>query len=154
MTTTVTKQPANVVRKASVRDPLGLIRDEWNRFMTNFEENGVGLFSGMTCPTLDLGETDKSVEIRMDLPGLNSDDIDIQLSDNTITISGERKEEKEEKGKTWQRVERQMGTFSRTVTLPCAVKNSEVNATYRDGVLHVSLPKSAEAQTKKITIKK
>jgi len=165
MTTTVTKQqpeakqqPAET-RKPGLRDPLALMRDEWQRFLSNFEQNG-GLFTppsfltGISVPTLDLGETDKTLELRMDLPGMAAEDIDIQLNDNTITISGERKEEREEKGKTWQRLERHQGEFSRTVTLPCAVKNNEVSAVYRDGVLAVTLPKSAQAQTRKVAVHK
>ena len=165
MTTTVTKQqpeakqPPVETRKPTLRDPLALMRDEWQRFLSNFEHNG-GLFTppsfltGISVPTLDIGETDKTLELRMDLPGMAAEDINIQLNDNTITISGERKEEKEEKGKTWQRVERHQGEFSRTVTLPCAVKNNEVSAVYRDGVLTVTLPKSAQAQTRKVAVHK
>lgn len=165
MTTTVSKQsetkqqPATEPRKPVLRDPFSLVRDEWQRFLSNFEQNG-GLFNppsfltGISVPTLDIGETDKALELRMDLPGMAAEDINIQLNDNTITISGERKEEKEEKGKTWQRLERHQGEFSRTVTLPCAVKNNEVSALYRDGVLTVTLPKSAQAQTRKISVHK
>ncbi len=170
MTTAVTKQtgakqtetkqqPATETRKPALRDPFSLVRDEWQRFLSNFEQNG-GLFNppsfltGVSVPTLDIGETDKALELRMDLPGMAAEEINIQLNDNTITISGERKEEKEEKGKTWQRLERHQGEFSRTVTLPCAVKNNEVSAVYRDGVLTVTLPKSAQAQTRKISVNK
>jgi len=170
MTTAVTKQPgakqtetkqqlATETRKPALRDPFSLVRDEWQRFLSNFEQNG-GLFNppsfltGISVPTLDIGETDKALELRMDLPGMAAEDINIQLNDNTITISGEWKEEKEEKGKTWQRLERHQGEFSRTVTLPCAVKNNEVSAVYRDGVLTVTLPKSAQAQTRKISVNK
>lgn len=154
-----TKQPAAESRKPALRDPFSLVRDEWQKFLSNFEHNG-GLFNppafltGVSVPTLDIGETDKALELRMDLPGMAAEEINIQLSDNTITISGERKEEKEEKGKTWQRLERHQGEFSRTVTLPCAVKNNEVSALYRDGVLTVTLPKSAQAQTRKISVHK
>ena len=85
-------------------------------------------------PALDLSETDTAIEVRMDLPGITAKDIDIQVSGNVLTVSGQRKEEKEEKGKTFHRVERRYGSFSRSVTLPCAVEESEVAAEYHDGV--------------------
>lgn len=157
--TTAPKQQPAEARKPALRDPLSLVRDEWQRFLANFDQNG-GVFNapsfltGVAVPTLDIGETDKTIELRMDIPGMQAEEINIQLSDNIITISGVRKEEKEEKGKTWQRVERHQGEFSRTVTLPCAVKNSDVSAVYRDGVLTVTLPKSAQAQTRKIAVHK
>ena len=154
MSTTMSKpKPADQEGKLS-HDPFGYMLDEWKRFLANFEEHPLNFLAAQTCPSLDLGETDKTVEIRMDLPGMNAEDINIQLTDNTITVSGERKEEKEQKGKNWYRVERQRGEFSRTLTLPCAVKNSDVSAVYREGVLHITLPKAAQAQTRKVSVQK
>jgi HSP20 family protein len=99
-----------------------------------------------------MAETDTAIEARMDVPGVTAKDIDIQISGNALTVRGERKEEKEEKGKTFHRIERRYGSFSRSVTLPCAVAESEVAAEYRDGVLTVKLPKTEESKAHKVKV--
>ena len=105
---------------------------------------------------MDVSETDKAVEVRLDVPGINPADVDIQLSSGTLTVRGERKEEEEEKDKdrNYHRVERRCGSFSRTVTLPCSVREDEAAAEYKDGVLTITLPKSEEAKTRRIKVKK
>jgi HSP20 family protein len=104
-------------------------------------------------PALDMSETDSSIEIRMDLPGITAKDIDIQISGNVLTVSGQREEQKEEKGRTFHRVERRYGNFSRSVTLPCTVVESEVAAEYHDGVLTIKLPKTDESKAHKVKVK-
>ena len=104
-------------------------------------------------PALDLVESDGAVEVKMDLPGMNAEDIDIQVNGNLLTISGERKEEKEEKGKSYHRIERRTGTFSRSVTLPCQIAEKTIDAKYENGTLTVSMPKSDEAKGHKIAVK-
>jgi HSP20 family protein len=84
---------------------------------------------------------------------MNAADIYVSVRGNQLTISGHRKEEKEEKGKTLHRVERKSGKFSRTITLPASVNETEVAAEYNQGVLTVTLPKCEEAETKKISVK-
>jgi HSP20 family protein len=108
---------------------------------------------GYEVPSLDIAETDRTVEAKLDLPGVKPKEIDIQLNGNMLTVSGERKEEKDEKGKTYHRVERRCGNFSRSITLPCAVQEDEVAAEFRDGVLTITLPKTEEAKTRKIAVK-
>lgn len=105
------------------------------------------------APALDVSEKDNSFEIHVDIPGIESKDVDVQVLGNTVTISGSRKEEKEEKGKTFHRIERSSGSFSRTVTLPCEVNEKEVAAEYTNGVLSVILPKSESAKPKKVNVK-
>lgn len=105
------------------------------------------------APSLDLSETDGAIEVRMDLPGAKAEEIDIHLTDNTLTVSGERKEEKEQKGKTYHRVERRHGSFSRTVTLPCCVDDAKVDAQYKDGVLTIIMPKTEEAKSRKVKVR-
>ena len=104
-------------------------------------------------PSLDLSETPTTIEVRMDVPGIKAEEIDIQLANGVLTVSGERKEEKEEKGKTFHRVERHYGSFSRSVTLPSTVAEDKVDAQYHDGVLTVTLQKTEEAKSKKIKVK-
>jgi HSP20 family protein len=118
-----------------------------------FGEEGGPWSMDRIIPTLDLAETDNGLEVRMDVPGMEAKDIDIQVNANVLTVSGERKEEREEKGKTYHRVERHVGAFSRTVTLPCPVKEDAVDAQYKNGLLTIKLPKTEEAKARKITVK-
>jgi HSP20 family protein len=105
------------------------------------------------APSLDLSETDTTVEVRMDLPGVKPDQVDVQVSGNLLTVSGERKEEKEEKGKAFHRIERRCGSFARSITLPCPVQEEKVEAQCRDGVLSITLPKTDEAKSHKVKVK-
>jgi HSP20 family protein len=122
-------------------------------FARTFGEEGNIFAADRITPSLDLAETDGVLEVRMDIPGMEAKDIDIQVNNNLLTVSGERKEEREEKGKTYHRVERRVGSFSRTVTLPCPVKEEAVDAQYKNGTLTIKLPKTEEAQARKITVK-
>ncbi len=154
MPTTLTARPRSAAPAVRITDPLTALRHEMNDWISNIW--GSGGDSGLAAsfaPELDVSEKDTCFELRMDIPGMESKDMDIQVQGNTVTISGQRKEEKEEKGKTYHRVERRSGSFSRTVTLPCAVTEKEVAAEYTNGVLSVVLPKSEEARPKKISIK-
>jgi HSP20 family protein len=110
-------------------------------------------WTGDVNPLVDLAETDKAFEIRMDVPGGEAKDFDIQVSGNVATIRGERREEKEEKGKTFHRVERRCGAFSRSLTLPGHVNEDEVAAEYANGVLTITLPKREDATPKKVSVK-
>jgi HSP20 family protein len=135
-------------------DPLTALQEEMNQLRARlFGERQEGWFTGTIVPELDLSETETAIEVRMDVPGVTAKDIDIQVSGNVLMVSGERKEEKEEKGKTFHRVERRYGNFSRSITLPCPVVESEVAAEYHDGVLTVKLPKTEESKAHKIKVK-
>ena len=101
----------------------------------------------------DLSETADAYQIRMDVPGIKPDDITVQVTGDTVHVSGERKEEKEEKGKTFHRVERRSGKFSEIVTLPGAVKDENVQAEFHDGVLTVTLPKTEASKTRTVKVK-
>lgn len=136
------------------REAFPSLREEMEDLLSRvWEDESEGWFSGALKPSVDLSETEKAVEVRMDLPGVKAKEIDIQINKNLLTVSGERKEEKEEKGKTYHRVERRTGNFSRSFTLPCAVAEDEVAAEYKDGILTITLPKTEEAQTRKIKVK-
>lgn len=104
------------------------------------------------APPLDIEENDESIVVRAELPGMNKDDIKISLSDDTLTIAGERKMESEKKGKTYYRMERAYGKFQRTVTLPAEVEGEKAKASYKAGVLELVLPKSEKSKAKEITI--
>ncbi|MEO0004879.1 MAG: Hsp20/alpha crystallin family protein [candidate division WOR-3 bacterium] len=104
------------------------------------------------APPLDIEENDDSIVVRVELPGMNKEDIKVSLSGDTLTISGERKQESERKGKTYYRVERAYGKFQRTVTLPAEVEGDKAKASYKAGVLELVLPKSEKSKAKEITI--
>jgi HSP20 family protein len=108
------------------------------------------LFSGWT-PALDLHQNSENIVAVVELPGLQKEDIEISLHDGALIISGERKDEStQENGAT--RTERSTGKFRRTVTLPTRVDAKQVSATYKDGILTVTLPKAEEAKPKQIQI--
>lgn len=132
------------------RGPLNAFRDLEDMIERYWGSDGEGWAGQLLTPPLDMSETATDIELHMDLPGVNADDIDIQVSANQLTISGERKEEKEEKGEAFHRIERRQGQFSRTVMLPCAVQEDDVDAHYKDGVLHIKLPKTAESKARHI----
>jgi HSP20 family protein len=135
-------------------DPFTALREEMNELRARFlGDEGEGLFGGTMVPALDMSETDTAIDVRMDLPGVTAKDIDIQVNRNVLTVSGRREEEKEEKGKSFHRVERRYGNFSRSVTLPSPVVESEVAAEYHEGVLTIKLPKTVESKAHKITVK-
>ena len=135
--------------------PSGLTRfRDVEDLLSRLWQNGPDdLMGGALSPSIDLSETDTSVDLRMDIPGLSAKDIDIRVNGNLVTISGERKEEKEEKGRTFHRIERTEGSFSRTVSLPCEVQEADIEAEYQDGVLNLSMPKSDKATPRKIEVK-
>lgn len=104
------------------------------------------------APALDVHEDKEGYTIRAELPGVKREDIDVSVQDGALIISGERKEEKITEGTEVHRQERFYGKFSRALTLPTAVANDKVKATYKDGILTVVLPKAEEAKPKQITV--
>ncbi|HXY36502.1 MAG TPA: Hsp20/alpha crystallin family protein [Planctomycetaceae bacterium] len=135
------------------QDPLNALRQEMNDVLSRFSIEGVeNWFAGVATPAVDLAETNESLQIKIDVPGFKPDDIDIEVCRNSVRISGERKEEKEEKGKSFHRVERRAGKFSRTISLPCAVQESKVHAEYHDGVLSILMPKAEEAKAHRVKV--
>jgi HSP20 family protein len=104
------------------------------------------------APALDVHEDKDSFSIRVELPGMKREDIEVSLQDGALVISGERKEEKVIEGTEVHRQERFYGRFSRALTLPSAVAGDKVKAQYKDGILTVTLPKAEEAKPKAITV--
>jgi HSP20 family protein len=108
--------------------------------------------SGSFIPPVDIYEDENSISLRLEIPGMKQDDIDIRLENNTLTVRGERKFEKEEKEENFHRIERRYGSFARSFTLPNTVDTDSVNADYKDGVLSISLGKRAETKPKQIKV--
>ncbi|MFO0918809.1 MAG: Hsp20/alpha crystallin family protein [Planctomycetaceae bacterium] len=135
-------------------DPFAGLQKEMDDLLNRFQSDWSGdRFPAITVPAADLSETDDSLQIRMDMPGLKAEEINIEVSGNTIRITGEHKEEKEEKGKTYHRIERRSGSFARAMTLPAQVKEDKVTAECKDGVLTITLPKTETAKTHRVTVK-
>lgn len=109
------------------------------------------LFNGWT-PALDVYQNADNVVAVIELPGMHKEDIDISLHDGTLTIAGERKSESEQREEQAERTERFVGKFRRSITLPTRVDAGKVSASYKDGVLTVTLPKAEEAKPKKIEV--
>ena len=108
----------------------------------------------MFSPRMDVSETDKEIVVSAELPGLADEDIDVSLSLGMLTISGEKKQEKEKKGRNYYHVERSYGSFQRSIPLPAEVDTNQVDAVFKKGVLTVTLPKTGAAQAgKKIAVK-
>jgi HSP20 family protein len=134
-------------------DRLANLRDEFNNlFDAPTWPNGrqSQLFSGWT-PALDLYQTNDDVVAVIELPGMRKEDIEISLHDGMLTISGERKEEAAD-GEKDGRSERFVGKFRRSISLPTRVDSNKVNASYKDGILTVTLPKAEEVKPKQIKV--
>jgi HSP20 family protein len=155
MTTTIAKSRPQTPASAPGHNPFGMLRQEMDDLIARFwnGEQEKGWFAGPFAPSADLVEEANAFEVRMDIPGMEAKDIEVQVHGNTVTISGQRKEEKDERGKTFHRVERRSGSFSRTLSLPCNVNEEEVAADYTKGVLTVKLPKCDDAKGKKVSVK-
>ena len=108
------------------------------------------------APAVDVAETDKAYEVTAELPGMDESNIEVKLADDVLTIKGEKKEEKEEKKKDYYLSERHYGSFQRAFAVPDGVDTDKIDAQFKNGVLTVTLPKTAQAQKseKKIEIKK
>jgi HSP20 family protein len=104
-------------------------------------------------PSVDITEDDKEWLVKADLPELKKEDVKVTVENGVLTVSGERKLEKEEKGKKFHRIERAFGAFARSFTLPDGTDAAKVNAEFKDGVLKVHLPKSEQAKPKALDIK-
>ncbi len=145
----------SLIRWRPTRDLLN-IRDEVNRLFDNFftglPERRRGLLEGEWAPSVDVAETDNEVVVTAELPGVKQDDVDITITDDVLTLKGEKKEEKEVKEKNYHRIERSYGSFQRSVSLPAGVQADKAKATYKDGVLHITVPKAEEAKPKQIKI--
>ncbi|RCS54155.1 Hsp20/alpha crystallin family protein [Bremerella cremea] len=129
-------------------------QEEIDQLMQRFwNENGDGWNYFAMAPPVDIKETEENVTVRVDLPGVAADDVEIQLQGNQLTLRGEKQQEGEEKGETCHHSERQSGRFSRTITMPCEVVADKIKATMKNGTLNIVLPKSSEPRSHRIEVK-
>ena len=132
---------------------------ELNRLIDGFFGPAVGFFPAtanratVACPKLDVSETDAAVHVSAELPGVNQDQIDVEIHADTLRISGEKKDERVVNEHNFHGVERSFGRFERTITLPAEVDSKQAEATFKDGVLSISLPKLKPVAAQKIAVK-
>jgi HSP20 family protein len=146
---------AMLVRWHPVRDML-TIRNDMNRLVNEFFRGGNGgergWWTGAWTPAVDMYENDQALVLKAELPGFSRDDVHVELKDNLLTLKGERKRELDVKDEQYHRVERAYGAFRRSFTLPVLVDAAKAEATFKDGVLELKLPKVEEAKPKRISI--
>lgn len=131
-------------------EPFGLarMRQEMDRMFDEFFRGMTPAETGTRAPALDMSETDQDVKLTAELPGVDKDHLTVEVLPEAVSIKGEVRREEERKGEGWVRRERQYQSFERTVPLPAEVKPDEAKATFRDGLLQITLPKSEQAKRK------
>ena len=128
------------------------LRDDMDRLFSSFFGRQREEMEGFWSPIVDIEENNENFLVKAEIPGLKKEDIKISVRGNLLSVSGERKHESETKGKTFHRIERSYGKFSRTITLPSDVESDKVKATYKDGILTISLPKPESLKQKEIEV--
>ena len=134
---------------------LSAQKDRMTRLMREFynpEGPEETLTTTSFAPPVDVYEDEHNITLKIEVPGIDEKDIDVRMENNTLTVHGERKFEKEEKEENFRRLERQYGSFTRSFTLPSSVDPEHVSAHYDKGMLRISLAKKAEAKPKQIKV--
>ena len=131
--------------------PRAMFDDLFDQFLSQ----GNGDVADVMNAAMDVAETDQSFEVKMDLPGVKPEEVEVQIDNNTLTVRGQRSSETEEKDdeKQYHRIERYSGSFARSVVLPSAINEDETIAEFKDGVLNIVIPKTEDAKPRKIKIK-
>lgn len=146
----------NLVRWNPLRE-LEEMSDRLNRFLTRQDTQGSNgkemMMVADWTPSVDISETDEAFHIAAELPEVKKDDVKVTMENGVLTLQGERKEEREEKGRKIHRIERSYGRFVRSFMLPDLVDDTKVKAEFKNGVLHLHLPKSEQARPKAIDVK-
>lgn len=143
-----------IVRWEPVRDLLTL-QERMNRMFDSSYRGATDedwALGGSWAPAVDIFEKDGNIVLKAELPGVDPKDVDVRVENNLLTLRGERKFDNEVKRENYHRVERSYGSFSRSFTLPNVVDTGNIKAEYRDGVLHMTLPKREESKPRQIQI--
>ncbi|MFQ5864259.1 MAG: Hsp20/alpha crystallin family protein [bacterium] len=144
-----------LTRRSPTRDFLNLA-DEMNRFVRDFfgdDTRETSLFKGTWSPKVDISEDNDNFYLHVELPGIKREDVKVSYEDGLLTITGEKKAEKEEKDLNFHRVERAFGKFERSFRMPTNIINDKIDAQFQNGVLSIILPKAEEAKPKEIEVK-
>ena len=135
---------------------MSSLQERMNRLMSDFRTRSSWseeeMAQGAWVPSVDIYETKESIVLNVELPGVSKEDMSLEVKDNTLTIKGEKKLEKDVKEENYHRMERTYGSFMRMFTLPNTVQQEKVKAKFRDGVLEVMIPKAEEAKPKQIKV--
>lgn len=138
-------------------DPFREMEDNFDRFSKSLGWPRRGrqerLVTGEWAPRVDITETEKEFSIKAEIPDVKKEDVKISVDNGVLTLTGERKQEKEEKGKKFHRVERFYGSFSRSFALPENTDESKIKASFKDGMLSLSIPKTKKSKPKGIEVK-
>ncbi len=141
------------------KNPFRLLHEDMNMlfddFFRGFDLEPFGRRLDLFSPDVEVFENDKEIKVSAELPGMDKKNIDVYLTDDSLTISGEKKEEKESNSKEYYMKERSYGSFKRTIPLCSEIENDKIDAHFKKGVLTITLPKSAKAieEKKKIKVK-
>jgi HSP20 family protein len=134
------------------------LQNQMNRLFQDYQPTRTGqsgeefMTTGTFVPPVDIFEDEHNITLKLEVPGIDQNDIDVRVENSTLTVRGERKFEKDVKEENFHRIERSYGSFSRSFTLPNSVNPEQVNAEYNNGVLTITLAKRAEAKPKQIKV--
>jgi HSP20 family protein len=136
------------------RDMDRMMDDFFGRRMRSWwPERWFGRESEITIPSLDVYEEKDDIVVKAELPGMDKNDIEVNISDSHLTLKGEKKKEEKVEEENYYRCERSYGSFLRTVDLPAEVQADKIKASFKNGILEVRLPRSEESKTKEIKVK-
>ncbi len=131
---------------------MSALQERMNRLFSDVRAQapvrGEEIVQGAWIPAVDIFETNEAIVLKAELPGITAQDISVEVKDNTLTLKGEKKFEKEVKEENYHRVERSCGSFQRAFTLPGTIHQEKVKAKFKDGILEITLPKVEEAKPK------
>jgi len=142
---------AKLARWNPIREMLDL-RDDFDRFIDRFFSRDFDILEGHRAFDVDIYEDGDNVVIKAEIPGMNKEDISVSLTEDTVTISGKKVEEKKVEKENYYKKEIRTGSFSRSFALPCAVDREKVKATYKNGILEIILPKVEKEKGKEVKI--
>ena len=128
------------------------MRDVFDRFLEDTAVHSFLREGKMFVPAFDITEGEKEYTVIAELPGMDEKDLNVTFTDGILTVKGEKKQESEDKGETYHRIERRYGSFQRSFRIPDHIQADKIEATYKDGVLKLTIPKSEESEPKKIEI--
>jgi HSP20 family protein len=142
-------------RRSPVLSPWHELEDMTTRLNRLFGDPGSGEASHrvLWSPAVNVAETKEDLRLTAELPGMSIEDIEIEVENNVLSLRGEKRQEEEKDDRRYHVWERSYGSFERSFTLPRTVKADEISADFKDGILHVRMPKAAEAKSRKIAIK-
>ncbi len=143
------------MQKTTNPQRLPSLRDPFENLFGRLFGDALQDFYGSEAVALraNIAETDQAYELAFEMPGLEEKDIDVQMHDNTLTVTAERRDQREEQGKRWHRVEHRYGQMSRAIVLPKNASANGIEAVYKQGVLSVTVPKTPESRPNKISVR-